>query len=139
MKIYIGESDYDSRELKIGYTEQTCWARCKKSDYTIFAAAELPITFSEALFIESYVRLAFNAMTEVQTQIRTDYFLLSDEFILGMPNGGIANDLHDWGYYWLIQFVGEAAEIINKKRAFSHTASIPLIRKHFGFVCPYSY
>ena len=139
MKIYIGEADCNARELKIGFTEQTCWARCKKSDYTIFAAIELPITSAETLFVESYVRLAFNAMTEIKQQIRTDYFLLEDDFPLYIPNGTVEDDLMGWGYWWLKQFVEEAVEIINKKRAFSQTEPIPFLRYHLGYVAPYTY
>lgn len=139
MKVYIGEADHNARELKIGYTEQTCWARCKKSDYTIFAAIELPITSAETLFVESYVRLAFNAMTEIKQQIRTDYFLLQDSFPLRVPSGAIEEDLMMWGYWWLRQFVEEAVEIINRKRAFSQTDPVPCLYYHLGYVSPYTY
>ena len=140
-KIYIGEQDERPLEvLKIGYTEKTCYSRCSHDDYTIFSAVEMALHFEEKLFVESYVRLGFNAMLETKQPIRQDYFLLQDvSFPLVMPNKEIAEDLTEWGNAWLNQFVFEAIEIINTKRRFSNTSPVEIGDKHFGYVRPYSY
>ena len=38
--LYLGFTD-DETMIKIGQTTQTCWSRCKKSDYTIYTAIDL--------------------------------------------------------------------------------------------------
>lgn len=131
MKIYIGKafSIPSSTIFKIGFTNRTCYKRCRTADYTIFGAVELPITPAEGLFVESYVRLGFNAMTEVKKQIRNDYFLLQKKFAMYYPNGTKVKDLKKWGYSWLLQFVSEAIEIINEKRSYSNTSLIELKNK----------
>lgn len=147
-KIYIGEHDDNSRILKIGYTEHTCWYRCKNTDYHIFAAAGLLISHAEALFIESYVRLAFNAMDEVDSRFRQDYFIMKKDLcqLASSPNQilpkchSIQNDdFTSWGADWLFTFIGEAVEIINRKRDFTNTPHVECIGQWEDYVSPYSY
>lgn len=148
MKIYIGivDDDRDGNKLmrntvrlKIGYTDQTCWARCKKTDYQIFGARSLSLTDAETLFIESYVRLGFNAMTETQGQLRTDYFYFNTK-TLGITHASL-DEVIEWGNKWLSIFVQEAIEIINAKRHFSNTAPISerSVYEYSGLVWPYTY
>ena len=130
MKLYIGQSDDTERILKIGYTERTCWARCSHEDYTIFCAVELDISMPETLFIESYLRMALNAMTETLRQIRTDYVVMKDN---------VWENVVEWGGKWFLTFVKEALEIVNTKRQFSNTPPVTIAQKFNYWVMPYSY
>lgn len=136
MKIYIGDKDYDTNIQKIGFTEQTCWARCKHSDYTIYGAFgfEAPVSDSEKLFLESYLRMSFNSMKEVEAQIKTDYFLVNlDPTILkvfpdmehvAVPKKNDPNPWREWSFSWFEVFVKEAIKIINFKRTYTNTKPI---------------
>lgn len=129
-KIYIGRCP-NTQIYKIGLTEQTCWARCKNTDYTIFAAGDFgwQLKSDELLFLESYVRMCFNAMTEIKGQIRTDYFLIH-------PNTAVNEQ---WLTQWLFTFLDEGRAILNNKRTFSNTPPIGMVGKCVGYVYPYSY
>ena len=130
-KIYIGRCTTDTLTYKIGLTKQTCWARCKNTDYSIFAAGDFgwQLKASELEFLESYVRMCFNAMTEVQYQVKTDYFTIK-------PNQTIDEQ---WMTEWLFTFLDEGRAILNTKRAFSNTPSIKMNGKYIGYVMPYFY
>lgn len=164
-KIYIGSVDYcedspsrwdDFLVYKIGSTNQTCYARCKNSDYTIFAAADYPdITDAEMLFVEGYVRMSFNEMAEVKRQIKMDYFLVNEEELKNrhffIRNDGKyhgmqfdKNKYTNWAISWLFIFVEEAITIVNQKRRFTNRDPLGNSRKpyshcRFGDVGPYTY
>lgn len=129
-KIYIGRCP-NTLKYKIGLTEQTCWARCKNEDYAIFAAGDFgwQLKASELEFLEGYVRMCFNAMTEVQAQIKTDYFLVK-------PNEQVNEQ---WLTKWLFIFLEEGRTILNNKRTFSNTPPIDIMGKCTGYVMPYFY
>lgn len=161
-KIYIGildscsfqKENWETEEiiLKIGSTEQTCWARCRKENYQIFAARDcFDITLAETLFIESYVRMAFNEMLEVENRLKTDYFVLNKKSLEELnfykpPKSFRAFNIEknnylkmcDWAVNWLFQFIDEAIKIINYKRTYSHVSPIDF-RDYCGFVSPYTY
>ena len=146
-KVYIGKHDENNDLLKIGYTEQTCWARCSHDDYHIFAAREFwdaTLSFGEQLFLESYVRMAFQEMAEVKRGVRTDYFEINRSMI--------TESIEDWATKWLLQFLFEAVEILNTKRDFTDTPHIQNNPRfvndltsniqgfiYRGYVRPYSY
>lgn len=70
--IYLGITE--TGIYKIGYTERTCWARCKTSDYIIFSAMESDQwTLEDLILIEGYVRKAF---AEIGERYKTDYFFI---------------------------------------------------------------
>lgn len=39
--IYLGFTDDDDDVIKVGMTQQTCYARCKNTDFTIYMAIEI--------------------------------------------------------------------------------------------------
>ena len=130
-KIYIGKAEHPN-VYKIGFTEQTCWARCKKADYHIFAAGDfIDIDNSEMLFLESYVRMCFNQMAEVDYQLRADYFHISPAFQTTITE--------EWLQKWLFTFLEEGRIILNQKRKYTQTPFIERVYKHIGYVYPYSY
>lgn len=76
-KIYIGMAE-EENTVKIGFTDRTCWARCSKADYHIFAAGvfcDRTLSMAETLFMESFVRIK---MAELRfwgaKQVKNDYF-----------------------------------------------------------------
>ena len=134
--VYFGFSDTNPNIVKIGYTERTCWTRCKGADYTIYGAANFDgmLSKAEILFFESYLRMCFNAMAEVKQQLKTDYFVLYPFSKFKDFNEEIA-----FVDKWFFTFVNEAIEILNKKRAFTYTPAIESFSKFHGRVMPYSY
>lgn len=149
-KVYVGTHDDYADQMKIGFTEQTCWARCKDENYHIFAArafVDETLKMGEKLFLESYVRMSFQEMSEVKHGVRTDYLMLD--------RSRITETLEEWGAKWLFIFLFEAVEILNAKRDFTNTPHIrnnPRFTKQYdenftttpptllkGYVRPYSY
>ena len=95
--------------------------------------------------------MAFNEMLEVESRLKTDYFVLNkknlEELNFYKPpksfrafNTEKNNYLKmcDWAVNWLFQFIDEAIKIINYKRTYSHVSPIDF-RDYFGFVSPYTY
>lgn len=125
-KIYIGQSDSNKNIFKIGYTQRTCWERCKSEDYTIFGAFQLELTFAEALFIESYLRLHFNAINETLTQLHLDYFVSSVTS-------------RSWIYDQFARFCVEAAKLIEQSRTSVQTKQVMCAGEWFEEVIPWGY
>lgn len=124
-KIYIGQSDSIEKMFKIGYTQQTCWERCKRENYTIFGAFQLELTFAEVLFIESYLRMRFTSINEALAQIRTDYFILN-------------TTSKSWAYDQFSQFCVEAAKLIEQTRT-DVQKEVLCAGEWFEEVAPYTY
>lgn len=73
--IYFSDKCERPELCKIGFTEQTCFTRCRNADYTITHAFEdANLTRADLQFIEAWIRCQFKKKYE---QIGDDYFVVN--------------------------------------------------------------